>query len=259
MREASRGPGTLRPVDSEHSALWQCLGNDRFDPDRVKRLILTASGGPFRGWSADRLRNVTPADALNHPNWSMGNKITVDSATLMNKGLEIIEAHWLFECPLNAIDVIVHPESIIHSMVELHDGSVIAQLASHDMKVPIQYALTYPERINGPGETIDLIALGRLTFEAPDTDAFPLLRVAREAVLMGSTFPTVLSAADSLAVEAFLRGELPFSGIATVVEATLNEHIATGGPLTLEAIHEADTWTKRTVSEMLTTRAGEWT
>lgn len=258
MREAKQSTGTLRPVDSEHSALWQCLGSDRFDPDRTRRLILTASGGPFRGWSAGQLRNVTPADALNHPNWSMGDKITIDSATLMNKGLEIIEAHWLFDCPLDAIDVIVHPQSIVHSMVELHDGSLIAQLASHDMKVPIQYALLYPERVKGPGTTVDLISLGQLTFEAPDIDAFPLLRIAREAAQTGSTYPTVLSAADSLAVEAFLGGSLSFSGIARLIEETLYVHDPAGGPLTLDAIHDADAWAKRTAQEMIDTRATEW-
>ncbi len=245
MHEARVSSGILRPVDSEHSALWQCLGADRFDPERVRRLIMTASGGPFRGWTVDQLKRVTPEDALKHPNWSMGTKITIDSATLMNKGLEIIEAHWLFDCPLDAISVVVHPQSIIHSLVELRDGSLIAQMASHDMRVPIQYALTYPERVEGPGETIDLISLGKLTFEGPDISAFPLLSIAREAARQGSTYPTVLSAADSVAVEAFLAGKLSFLGISRLVQDALDAHTPAAGPLTLQAIEEADTWAEQ--------------
>lgn len=258
MRTAREGPGVLRTVDSEHSAIWQCLGEDRFDPQRVRRLILTASGGPFRGWTADQLSSVTPADALKHPTWTMGSKITVDSATLMNKGLEIIEAHWLFDCPLDAIDVIVHPQSIVHSFVEFLDGSLMAQLASHDMRVPIQYALTYPDRIEGAGAPLDLASMLELTFEPPDPDAFPLLRIAREAAEHGSTYPTVLSAADSVAVEAFLEGKLSFPGIARLVVATLERHSPASGPLTLEAIHAADAWAIEQARALLQGEASQW-
>lgn len=256
MREARAGTGSLRTIDSEHSALWQCLGDDCFDPDRVKRLILTGSGGPFRGRSIDNLRQVTPADALAHPNWSMGSKITIDSATLMNKGLEIIEAMWLFNCPLASIDVVIHPQQIVHSLVEFNDGALIAQLGSHDMRLPIQYALTYPERLAGPADTIDLLQLGSLTFEAPDDLSFPLLRLAREAARKGSTYPTVLSAADTVAVEAFLAGQISFLDIAATVEDSLSLHVAGGQNLTLDAVHEADKWARDTSSALIRKRSG---
>jgi 1-deoxy-D-xylulose-5-phosphate reductoisomerase len=242
MPIAQSHPGALRPVDSEHSAVWQCLGSDHAASDRVRRLILTGSGGPFRGWTKDQLQTVTPADALQHPNWEMGAKITIDSATLMNKGLEVIEAHWLFGCPLERIDVVIHPQSLVHSMVEFADGAIMAQLGSHDMRLPIQYALTWPDRIPAPGRHLDVLALSRLDFEAPDHAVFPLLSLAREAVLRGSTFPTVLSAADTVAVDAFLGGDLPFVGIAEVIDETLNAHVPDSGPLTIEAITEADDW-----------------
>lgn len=258
MRIAHSSPGRLRPVDSEHSAVWQCLGQDGFDPERVRRIILTASGGPFRGWTEDQLRTVTPADALKHPNWAMGDKITVDSATLMNKGLEVIEAHWLFDCPMNAIDVMVHPESIVHSMIELHDGSLIAQMASHDMRMPIQYALSYPDRLTGPAERVDLMSIGALNFEAPDFTAFPLLHVSREAVELGSTYPTVLSAADSVAVAAFLEGRLSFLGINRSIRHALDAHVPASGELTLEAIADADRWTQKYVNRLIKKRAAEW-
>jgi 1-deoxy-D-xylulose-5-phosphate reductoisomerase len=256
MREARAGAGSLRTIDSEHSALWQCLGNDTFDPARVKRLILTGSGGPFRGKSLDDLRRVAPVDALAHPNWSMGSKITIDSATLMNKGLEIIEAMWLFDCPLESIDVVIHPQQIVHSLVEFKDGALVAQLGSHDMRLPIQYALTFPERIEGPADTIDLLQMGSLTFEAPDEDSFPLLRLAREAARRGSTYPTVLSAADTVAVAAFLAGQISFLDIAAAVADTMSHHVASSGALTLDAIHEADTWAQRTTSERIRKRSG---
>jgi 1-deoxy-D-xylulose-5-phosphate reductoisomerase len=255
MRAAREGSGSLRTIDSEHSALWQCLGSDRFDPDRVRRLILTGSGGPFRGRSIDELGQVTPADALAHPNWSMGSKITIDSATLMNKGLEIIEAMWLFDCPLASIDVVIHPQQIVHSLVEFNDGALIAQLGSHDMRLPIQYALTFPERHAGPADPIDLLQLGSLTFEAPDEVSFPLLRLAREAADKGSTYPTVLSAADTVAVEAFLAGRISFLDIAATVEDALSRHVAVGSNLTLSAIHESDNWARDTSSEFVRKRS----
>lgn len=239
---ARHAPGQLRPVDSEHSALWQCLGTNRADLRQVSRLILTASGGPFRGWSRDQLATVSPESALNHPTWSMGAKVTIDSATLMNKGLEMIEARWLFDCPLDRIDVVVHPQSLVHSLVEYVDGSTLAHLASHDMRIPIQYALTYPERLPGPAQQLRATDLVQLDFEPPDLELFPLLQLARQAGGSGSTYPTVLSTADAIAVEAFLANRLPFDGIAAVVSEVLDAHVPATGALTLDAVASADRW-----------------
>ncbi len=234
---ARRTGAAIRPVDSEHSALWQAIGGAPIAD--VERLILTASGGPFRTLSAAQLAEVTVEQTLAHPTWSMGGKITVDSATLMNKGLEVIEAHWLFGMPFDRIDVVVHPESIVHSLVEFRDGSQIAQLGLPDMRLPIQYALTYPERLPSPCTRLSLAEVGSLTFERPDTDRFPLLRLAAEAGAMGSTWPTVLSAADDVAVAAFLAGKLPFAGIAEVVSRVVDAH-RPSGPLSFDAIFAAD-------------------
>jgi 1-deoxy-D-xylulose-5-phosphate reductoisomerase len=207
------------PVDSEHSALHQLLAAER--PGTVERLVLTASGGPFRGWSAEQLERVTPEQALAHPTWDMGGKITVDSATLMNKGLELIEAHHLFGVPYDRIDVVVHPQSIVHSLINLNDGASLAHLGYPDMRIPISYALHHPERADVPVETLDLAAVGELTFEPPDSDTFACLRLAREAAQAGGTAPCVLNAANEVAVHAFLRGELDFLGIARVIEQAL--------------------------------------
>ena len=207
------------PVDSEHSALFQLIGAER--PGTVDRLVLTASGGPFRGRSAEDLQTVSREDALAHPTWDMGGKITIDSATLMNKGLELIEAHHLFGVPYEGIDVVVHPQSIIHAIVHMNDGASLAHLGYPDMRVPISYALHHPDRVDVPVPQLDLVELGQLTFEAPDIDAFPCLRLAREAAEVGGTAPCVLNAANEVAVHAFLAGELPFSGIAQVIEQTL--------------------------------------
>jgi 1-deoxy-D-xylulose-5-phosphate reductoisomerase len=209
----------LIPVDSEHSALFQLLEGER--PGTVDRLVLTASGGPFRGRTD--LESVTVEEALAHPTWRMGGKITVDSATLMNKGLELIEAHHLFGAPYEAIDVVVHPQSIVHALVHLNDGATLAHLGYPDMRVPISYALHYPERADVPVRTLDLVELGSLTFEAPDEATFACLRLAREAAQAGGTAPCVLNAANEVAVHAFLRGELSFTGIARVIESTLAE------------------------------------
>jgi 1-deoxy-D-xylulose-5-phosphate reductoisomerase len=209
----------LIPVDSEHSALFQLLAGER--PGTVDRLVLTASGGPFRGRTD--LEAVTVEEALAHPTWRMGGKITVDSATLMNKGLELIEAHHLFGVPYERIDVVVHPQSIVHALVHLNDGASLAHLGYPDMRVPISYALHHPERADVPVRTLDLAELGALTFEAPDEDTFACLRLAREAALAGGTAPCVLNAANEVAVHAFLRGELSFTGIARVIESTLSE------------------------------------
>src|SRR5439155_16506257 len=207
------------PLDSEHSALYQLIGSER--PGQVDRLVLTASGGPFRGRTAAELASVTPQEALAHPTWDMGGRITVDCATLMNKGFELIEAHHLFGVPVERIDVVVHPQSIVHALVHLNDGASLAHLGYPDMRVPISYALHHPERADVPVETLDLAAVGELTFEEPDLGTFPCLRLAREAVAAGGTAPCVLNAADEVAVQAFLNGELPFSGIPDVVERTL--------------------------------------
>jgi 1-deoxy-D-xylulose-5-phosphate reductoisomerase len=208
------------PVDSEHSALYQ-LVNAEQRPGTVDKLVLTASGGPFRGRTRGDLKNVTREQALKHPTWSMGGKITVDSSTLMNKGLEVIEAHHLFGLPYEQIDVVVHPQSIVHSLIQLNDGASLAHLGYPDMRVPISYALHYPDRADVPVKPLDLAELGQLTFEAPDEDAFPCLRLAREAGRQGGTAPCVLNAANEIAVQAFLDGELSFNGIADVIAQAL--------------------------------------
>lgn len=237
MGAARRRGVEIRPVDSEHSALWQALGGASIAD--VERLILTASGGPFRTLSPDDLAQVTVEETLAHPTWSMGGKITVDSATLMNKGLEVIEAHWLFDTPFERIDVVVHPESIIHSLVEFRDGSQIAQLGLPDMRLPIQHALTYPERLPSPCRRLSLADIGTLTFERPDTGRFPLLQLAREVGTMGSTYSTAMSAADDVAVAAFLAGRIRFADIADVVAHVVAEH-RPPGPLSFEAIFRTD-------------------
>ena len=218
-RAASRG-ATVLPVDSEHNAVFQALGSGhRAD---VRRAILTASGGPFRTWSMDAIKAATPEQALKHPNWSMGPKVTIDSATLMNKGLEIIEAHHLFALKSEEIDVLVHPQSVVHGLVEFRDGSVVAQLGSPDMRIPIAHCLAWPRRIDGPAARLDLAALKQLTFEAPDLQRFPALGLARRAMETGGAAPTVLNAADEVAVGEFIAGRIPFPAIAALVEATLD-------------------------------------
>ncbi len=209
------------PVDSEHSALHQLLALER--PGTVDRLVLTASGGPFRGMGPEELAAVTPEQALRHPTWSMGGKISVDSATLMNKGLELIEAGHLFGVPLDAVDVVVHPQSLVHALVHLNDGASLAHLGRPDMRVAISYALHHPDRADTPVETLDLAAAGELTFERPDLDAFPCVDLARRAARSGATGPCVLNAANEVAVEAFLAHRLPFTGIPEVIERTLED------------------------------------
>jgi 1-deoxy-D-xylulose-5-phosphate reductoisomerase len=214
----------LIPVDSEHSAIFQALQGQR--PEDVKCLWLTASGGPFREWDADRLKTVTAAQALKHPNWSMGPKITIDSATLMNKALEVIEASVLFGLPVDRVKVVIHPQSIIHSLVEMVDGSWLAQLGTPDMRLPIAYALTYPRRLPLNSQPLDLCHIGRLTFEAPDTQRFPGLALGYAAARAGGTMPAVLNAANEVAVAAFLDGRLPFLGIPQTVQAAMAAHTA---------------------------------
>lgn len=211
---------TLLPVDSEHSAIFQVL--DATQPDAVEKIVLTASGGPFRNRTQAEMAGMTPEQAVAHPNWSMGAKISVDSATMMNKGLELIEAHHLFAMPEERIDIVVHPQSVIHSMVSYVDGSVLAQLGSPDMRTPIAYALGWPKRIHAPAPRLDLAAIGQLTFEAPDAQRFPALRLARHALQSGGSAPTVLNAANEVAVQAFLSRRIGFLDIARVVEQTLD-------------------------------------
>jgi 1-deoxy-D-xylulose-5-phosphate reductoisomerase len=245
MRLAARSGATLLPVDSEHSAVHQSLlGHNRSE---VRRILLTASGGPLRGVPAAELPDVTPARALKHPNWSMGDKITIDSATLMNKGLEVIEARWLFDVEPSRIDIVVHPESIIHSMVEYLDGSVVAQLGVSDMRGPISYALGHPERLPLDLPPLDLTRLGRLTFEPPDPARFPAYTLAYRALELGGTAPAVLSGADEAAVEAFLSGRCRFTAIAELCREALERH--TVEPLrTIEQALEASEWGKREVA-----------
>jgi 1-deoxy-D-xylulose-5-phosphate reductoisomerase len=219
MQEVARCGATLLPVDSEHNAIWQCFDLER--ADTIERIILTASGGPFREWEFEDMRAVTPTEAVAHPNWSMGAKISVDSATMMNKGLELIEAHHLFQLPLEQVEIVVHPQSIVHGAVVYRDGSVLAQLGSPDMRTPIAYALAWPDRIETPAKRLDLVAIGRLTFELPDEHRFPALRVAREALIRGGGCPTVLNAANETAVHAFLDRRIGFLDIVDTVERTL--------------------------------------
>ena len=233
IMEAARKRGvSILPVDSEHNAIHQCLHGR--SAEEVRRLILTASGGPFRDWSSEQLRGVTPADALRHPTWSMGRKITVDSATLMNKGLEVIEARWLFGVPADRIDVVVHPQSVVHSLVELRDGSQIAQLGVTDMRLPIQYAFSYPDRWDTDLPPLDLAACGRLEFSRPDTERFPCLALAYRALCGGPRLPVALNAANEVAVEAFLDGAVPFTGIPVVIAAALDDAETDADSATLE-------------------------
>ena len=244
---------SLRPVDSEHSAIWQALqGSRRAD---VARLIVTASGGPFRTMSAEDLASATPGDALAHPTWAMGAKITIDSASLMNKGLEVIEAHWLFDMPYDQIDVVVHPESIIHSIVEFVDGSQLAQLGLPDMRTPIQYALSYPGRLPRGGGRLELQKAGPLHFMPPDVERFPCLRLARESGMVGSTYPTVLSAADDVVVAAFLGGRIAFLDIPAIIADVMDAHTPESGSITIETILSADQWARQTASSLVKQRA----
>jgi 1-deoxy-D-xylulose-5-phosphate reductoisomerase len=235
------------PVDSEHSALHQLLASER--PGTVERLILTASGGPFRGRAAEELAGVTVRQALAHPTWTMGGKITIDSATLMNKGLELIEAHHLFGTPYEQIDVIVHPQSIVHSLIQLCDGATLAHLGYPDMRVPIAYGLNYPERVDVPVRPLDLAELGALTFEPVDTETFACLRLAREAGIAGGTAPCTLNAANEVAVHAFLNGKLRFLGIAEVIERTL-ERLPRQRLHSFDSLAAADAEARRVAGEL---------
>jgi 1-deoxy-D-xylulose-5-phosphate reductoisomerase len=240
------------PVDSEHSALFQLLASEHLGT--VDRLILTASGGPFRGMRRDQLKDVTVEQALAHPTWEMGGKITIDSATLMNKGLELIEAHHLFGTPYEQIDVVVHPQSIIHSLIQLCDGATLAHLGYPDMRVPISYALHYPERVDVPVGPLDLVALGALSFETVDEDTFVCLALAREAARAGGTAPCTLNAANEVAVHAFLQGRIAFLDIASVIEETLAS-LGVEQVHSFDALGEADARARQHASELVATRA----
>jgi len=252
QREVAARGGRLLPVDSEHSAIFQCLAGQH--PGDVARLILTASGGPFRTWDESRIARATVKQALDHPNWDMGPKITIDSATLMNKGLEVIEARWLFDMPPKRIDVVVHPQSIVHSLVEFTDGSVLAQLGLPDMRGPIAVALEYPRRLPLEVERLDLAAVGRLDFETPDTKRFPCLDLAFAALAADEAAPAVLNAANEIAVAAFLAGEIPFPGIAATNAAVLDAHVSGAGDRRLrdlDDVAEADAWARSHALERL--------
>lgn len=246
MRRAADKGVPILPVDSEHSAIFQCLNGE--PRERLSSITLTASGGSFRNLSRAELANVTVEDALKHPNWSMGSKITIDSATMVNKGLEVIEAHWLFGLSYDDINVLLHPESIIHSFVEFEDTSIIAQLGNPDMRVPIQYALTYPDRIPLKANRLSLAEIGRLNFREMDFGRFPCLRMAYDCGRMGGTAPTVFNAANEVAVARFLRREISFLQIEDMLEKVMQQHTAIADP-DLDVIREADLWARRVASE----------
>lgn len=249
MTDAARRSGAvLLPVDSEHNAIFQCLAGSR--KDDVSRLVLTASGGPFLGYSLEQMREATPAQAVAHPRWSMGAKISVDSATLMNKGLELIEAHHLFGLPSERIDIVVHPQSIVHSLVEFVDGSMLAQLGTADMRIPIAYTLAWPERMKTPSERLSLADVGRLDFELPDPERFPALRLARDALKQGPGAQVVLNAANEVAVEAFLKGVIGFGDISRLVEEVLGE-IDARSPESIAEVVALDRETRERATAMI--------
>lgn len=246
--EARKNGGQLIPIDSEHSALWQCLAGE--SPQRIERLILTASGGPFRQRAKDDFARITLAEALNHPNWTMGQKITIDSATLMNKGLEVIEAHWLFDVPVERIHVLVHPQSIIHSMVEFVDGSIKAQLGVPDMRLPIQYALTYPDRLPNRFPRLDFSLWRQLDFHEPDFEKFVCLKLAYAALREGGTAPAVLNAANEEAVQAFLQETIRFEQISHFVDGALQKH-QNHRRVDFDGVLAADRWARDFVKQQI--------
>lgn len=240
-REAARNHARLLPVDSEHSAIWQCLEGAK--KESVRKLILTASGGPFFRRDLDSFSSITMLEALEHPNWRMGKKITIDSATLMNKGLEMIEAHYLFDEPPEKLDVVIHPQSVVHSMVEFVDGSVLAQLGNADMRLPIQHALTYPERWENDLPSVNLTSIRTLEFFEPDLEKFPCLQLAHEGLRLGGSMTAVLNAANEVAVENFLMERIPFTSIPQIVDSTMQKHVTKLNP-SLDDILEADRWAR---------------
>jgi len=260
MQQVAAGGATLLPVDSEHNALFQGMpaawlpGSGR--PEGVTRIMLTASGGPFRTTALEQLSNISPEQACAHPNWDMGRKISVDSATMMNKGLEVIEACWLYAMPEDEVQVIVHPQSVVHSMVQYQDGSVLAQLGNPDMRTPIAHCLAWPQRIDAGVEPLDIFAVGRLDFEPPDMQRFPCLRLAQEAWRSGGTSAAILNAANEIAVQAFLDGQLAFTGIPGIIEATL-EKLAPGSADSIEHILEDDARARQHALQLVAQQAGQ--
>jgi 1-deoxy-D-xylulose-5-phosphate reductoisomerase len=252
MQEVAANGATLLPVDSEHNAIWQCFDFERVD--HIEKITLTCSGGPFRESSVDEMREMTVKQAVKHPTWNMGAKISIDSATLMNKGLEIIEAHHLFQLPSEQIDVVIHPQSVIHGLVSYHDGSVLAHLGTPDMRTPIAYALGWPGRTAAPMQRLDLAAVGKLTFETPDPERFPALRLAREALAQGGGSPTVLNAANETAVSAFIDGRIGFLDIAATVEETL-EAMPVGRLDSLDDVYQIDHEARTIAAENTARRA----
>jgi 1-deoxy-D-xylulose-5-phosphate reductoisomerase len=252
MQEVAMHGATLLPVDSEHNAIWQCFDFERVEG--IEKITLTCSGGPFRECTVEQMRNATVKEAVNHPTWNMGAKISIDSATLMNKGLEIIEAHHLFGLPSEEIDVVIHPQSVIHGLVTYHDGSVLAHMGTPDMRTPIAYVLGWPGRTAAPMQRLDLATVGRLTFEHPDPERFPALRLAREALVQGGGSPTVLNAANETAVRAFIEGRIGFLDIAAVVEETLEE-LPVGQLGSLDDVHHIDHEARALAAELAARRA----
>lgn len=248
MEEAKKNNVNIFPVDSEHSAIYQCLLGNK--DKQVEKIIITASGGPFRGKKIEELKNITPMQALKHPNWSMGNKITIDSATLMNKGLEVIEAKWLFQRELDSIQVLVHPQSIIHSMVQYVDGSVMAQLGSPDMRIPIQLALTYPDRCQNDFNKLDFLKCPPLTFEEPDIATFKCLRLAYSSLETGGTMAAAMNAANEIAVAAFLDNRIGFTEIADTIERVMQKHNVNICPC-MDDIIEVDSWARETAKQLI--------
>ena len=248
LKEAEKTNSQIIPIDSEHSAIFQALNGEK--KERIKKIILTASGGPFRTYSLDQMENITVKDALNHPNWNMGSKITIDSSTMMNKGLEYIEAKWLFGVN-TPVEFIVHPLSIIHSMIEFTDTSIIAQLGIPDMRVPIAYALSYPDRFECDLPSLDLTTVGNLTFEKPDFERFPCLKLAIDAMDMGKTMPTVLNAANEIAVQAFLDELIPYKDIAELIQMVMQNH--SPSPLNeLQDVLDSDQWAREEATKLIT-------
>jgi 1-deoxy-D-xylulose-5-phosphate reductoisomerase len=258
MQQVKEGGAVLLPVDSEHNAIFQCMPPGFVPgcshPDGVRRIMLTASGGPFRTTPLDALSQITPEQACAHPNWDMGRKISVDSATMMNKGLEVIEACWLFSVPESLVQVVIHPQSVVHSMVQYRDGSVLAQMGNPDMRTPIAHALAWPERIEAGVDALDMFKVARLDFEPPDLDRFPCLRLAQEAGQAGGTASTVLNAANEVAVQAFLDGRLAFTGIPAIIESTLSR-MAIRAADSLSVILDSDALARQCAGELVSAGA----
>jgi len=241
VKEAKSSNAKIIPIDSEHSAILQCLKNEQ--KDSVEKIILTASGGALYNFTETALKNVSVEDALNHPTWKMGNKVTIDSATLMNKGLEVIEAKWFFNVPANKIEIVIHPQSYVHSMVQFIDGTIIAQIGEHDMKIPIQYALFYPNRMSNNFSRLELTKVGQLTFKKPNFNKFPCINLAYHAIEIGGTMPAVLNGANEIAVNAFLNSKISFSAIPQIIQNTMKEHKPKYNP-NINDILDADYWAR---------------